>query len=317
MSTEKKLYWGGGCGCVVILLVTILILVLCSYDSLEPTEVGLEYNPNSKNLNTDELYKNGRHNLGIGHYFIKFPTELQQIKFQGKTVLQSRTKDGLSVHMTISFQYKLKTTLTDLVALFYDWGDGGYDLAYRRIARAVLRDTAAEYEAYALFYERTQVSDDMISDLSEVLDQIHATVENFQLLDISLPSEFENAIRDTENENINIETLRFQRENVKTEMKGLKDKAVTEKQVIVNSAEAKAEEITQQAQARIQTLENRIDQEIAAYKELQTTLGLTEPRDLNSYVWIQNVGTVNSLINLGLPSVIKCFGDPDETTCPS
>ena len=70
----------GGCVCCV-LLITSAILFGVSWSSLEPNEVGIEYNGNTLSINTDELFTSGRHFLGLGHSFIVYPKTLQTVKF--------------------------------------------------------------------------------------------------------------------------------------------------------------------------------------------------------------------------------------------
>ena len=43
--------------------------------------------------------------------------------------LNARTLDGLSVDLVISFQYKLRPNLGDVVALHFEWGKCCYEQA--------------------------------------------------------------------------------------------------------------------------------------------------------------------------------------------
>ena len=77
---EKAVVICGGVTCCV-LLITSIILLVCSFSTLEPNEVGIEYNANTLSINTDELYESGRHFLGLGHSFLIYPKTLQQVRF--------------------------------------------------------------------------------------------------------------------------------------------------------------------------------------------------------------------------------------------
>lgn len=134
----------GVCSCA--LFITGLVLVLVSFHTLEATEMGLDYSDLSKTIDETQLYRTGRHFLGPAHNFVTYPTEQLTIDFKGGTkygFLQARTKDGLPVDLEVSFQYKLRQNLNDVLHLYWDWGTN-YREAFAVVARNVLRDVAAE-----------------------------------------------------------------------------------------------------------------------------------------------------------------------------
>lgn len=51
----------------------VIILIACSIHTLEPLEFGIEMNKNTKTLLEDKVRQGGRHWLGLGHTFIRFP----------------------------------------------------------------------------------------------------------------------------------------------------------------------------------------------------------------------------------------------------
>merc|ERR1711971_1470433 len=81
-----------------------------SMKTLEITEVGLDFDQTRVKINDKKLYTGGRHFLGLTHKFLKFQTNLQQMKFNGEQYrpIDSRSKDGLESTINISFQYKLQ-----------------------------------------------------------------------------------------------------------------------------------------------------------------------------------------------------------------
>ncbi len=54
-------------------LLLLAILLPLSFQSLEPNEVGLDYDKVNHNIDTSKLYEEGRHYLGVGHEFKIFP----------------------------------------------------------------------------------------------------------------------------------------------------------------------------------------------------------------------------------------------------
>jgi len=69
--------------------------------------------------------------------------------------LFARTKDGLAINVTLAFQYQLKISLDNIVELYYKWGPNNYEGAFGRMARSVIRDAIAEFNAIDMFKNRT------------------------------------------------------------------------------------------------------------------------------------------------------------------
>ncbi len=63
------------CTCIIICLIGIVLAIalpIASLESLEPTEVGLAYDTTYVSLNEKELFKGGRHFIGVAQNFIVF-----------------------------------------------------------------------------------------------------------------------------------------------------------------------------------------------------------------------------------------------------
>lgn len=108
--------------------------------------------------------------------------------------------------MEVSFQYQLSINLADLLQLFYDWGQN-YEAAFILIARNTLTDTMAQFQALQVFYDRTDIETQMRVDLTNKLGALNVTLASFQLLDITLPTLFNQALVDTENLNLNVTSV--------------------------------------------------------------------------------------------------------------
>jgi regulator of protease activity HflC (stomatin/prohibitin superfamily) len=72
-----------------------------------------------------------------------------------------------------------------------------------RKARNILRDTISGFYALQVFYERSTIEAAMRSDLTRrMTDEFNISIVSFQLLDISLPTKFQQALTDTEKLNL-------------------------------------------------------------------------------------------------------------------
>ncbi|CAD7970600.1 unnamed protein product [Amoebophrya sp. A25] len=73
-------FFGKACCCCSFFWAAI-ILFACSFAVLEPLELGIEYNLNSRQITTDRVWQGGRRFLGLGHEFIKFPANRMVFAF--------------------------------------------------------------------------------------------------------------------------------------------------------------------------------------------------------------------------------------------
>lgn len=252
---------------IVAVAVGALVILFClSFDSLEYQEIGLNYSFINE-IVEQEPYKAGRYYLGIGNHFIKFPRTVKSVFFiddvsegvQGPA-LTSRTKDGLNVHLEVSFQYKL---IFDKVYHLYATLGTKYEPTFVRMAMEQLATASTEHNAHFFFTNRTAVSNEMHNRLNgHFKKHAFAEIPFFQLRTVHLPADFENSIRETQVKQQDIQIARLQQQTrritYKTEVlraeqavKALKNKATAEAKSIElnNDAYCKQYTLTQQLQS--------------------------------------------------------------------
>lgn len=198
-----------GCvGTVVAVAVALGVAIFWfSYHTLEVTELGLDFNMITYSVE-DRPYANGRWFLGVGHYFIKFPGQVQSLQFQD---LRSRTSDGLEVVLELSFQYQFDRT--NIYKVYNKFGLD-YENFYVPLAIDEVTEQATLFNASTFFKDRTRVINSMWTSLREVFSsQGFCNVPSFQLKSVSLPSRFETAIQETEVQNQDIQTAQAERLN--------------------------------------------------------------------------------------------------------
>ena len=115
--------------------------------------------------------------------------------------LVARTKDGLAITLSLSFNFRLKPCIRsrqcpgELAQLYLQIG--GWEeikAAYGRISRNSLRTVAAKYYAFDYFSEQgDQLKAEMQNTLNRDLGMWKAGVDSFQLTRINLGKEFEEA----------------------------------------------------------------------------------------------------------------------------
>lgn len=198
----------------------VVVLAVCSFSSLEYTELGLNYSMLTSTVE-DRGYASGLYLLGPGHYFLKFPSTVQTIQFSHEPdsvgpPLRSRTNDGLEVALESSLQYQLNASA--LTALYRKYGMA-YESIFVNIAMDLITQVATKYAATDFFSNRTTISLGMETTLKDTFEsQAFANVPFFQLRSVSLPPEFEQAIQQTEVKKQDIQTAQAEKDNMQVQM---------------------------------------------------------------------------------------------------
>ena len=76
-----KAKWIAGCSCFGAVLITSIVLIACSFGVLENNQLGLDYDTIGEKINTNSLFTNGRHFLGLAHKFIVYPALQQPVLY--------------------------------------------------------------------------------------------------------------------------------------------------------------------------------------------------------------------------------------------
>ena len=177
--------------CVLAFIVSPFLLGY-SFCKVTPGYVGVLHNKNTNDLDFDTLFGEGRHYCGLGRRIITFPTFLNNVEHTTPT----RTQDGLGVSIVSSFQYKLKTDLTSLKALYTTFGEN-YQPAFGYMVEAALRDVVSQYDAKDLVEDRDNFADDVELASNQVVSPFYAEVVAVQLLNVDWHERVDAAIMET------------------------------------------------------------------------------------------------------------------------
>jgi len=262
---------------LVVAAATLVVLFFLSFDSLEYQEYGLNYSRISETVEK-KPYTSGRYYLGIANHFIKFPRMVNSVLFtddndntrQGPA-LQSRTKDGLNVRLEVSFQYRLQF---DKVYDLYKTLGQDYEPTFLRMAIEQLATAATDHSAHFFFTNRTSIGAVMHDRLTKHFEERgFSEVPFFQLRTVHLPAEFEEAIRETQvkQQDIQIATLEQKTKTVTFKTKVLQ--AEQNVKVMVNEAEAEASSIQASNRAYCQQFQVTQDLQTSALVELARSAG--------------------------------------------
>lgn len=228
----------------VVAAVATFLLLFMSFDTLEFTEMGLNYSWITENIE-EQVYEHGRYYLGLGHKFIKFPKMVRSVVFSNDPsglkhgpALESRTNDGLRVQLEVSFQYKLKV---DEVNNMYMTLGPEYQQTFVRMAIDQITAEATLHNAYDFFANRTLIAVNMHSMLdTHFRKHGFSEVPFLQLRTVHLPTVFEDAISKTQlqEQDIQIAKMEQKANTVLFETRVLQAERTV--QVISNNALAEA-----------------------------------------------------------------------------
>lgn len=276
--------------CVAV--VTLVILFVLSFDSLEYQEIGLNYSWMSETVE-DKPYESGRYYLGIGNHFIKFPKMVTTVFFiddpaeglQGPS-LQSRTRDGLNVRLEVSFQYRL---YFDQLYKLYTTLGADYEKTFVRMAIEQLTTAATLHNAHFFFTNRTEVSTEMQNMLDRHF-KAHAFSEIpfFQLRTVHLPTQFEDALRETQVKQQEIQIAALEQKTNRVSYQTTVLQAEQAVKVLQNQASAEAASILAQNEAYCTQYKVTQDLQCQALEKIVEASGWA-PKQLLDYLRIRAV----------------------------
>lgn len=293
--------------CLVLSLVVILLLV--SMDSLEPLRIGITHNKVTKQIGT-EVYESGRYLIGPLNSFLEYPSNLVTVEFsnaRGATAeqLQTRTAEGLSLGLHVSFQYQL---IKEDLPKLYNMANINYHSTYVRISRDVILKVAGMYNATNYWTDRGIIGDNMRDVLDKELMTAFAKCKSLQILRVDLPKSYEDSIVATQVEVQKTNMRKFEQtaELIRQNISVIVSEA--EQKIKITNATGFAEAYRLKQFAIAQNVNNTISTETDVYKIVQDTIGL-ESADLTQYVYLNSlmdqknakllVGLQSSILNLG------------------
>jgi SPFH domain / Band 7 family len=298
MESRTKFIVGG----VLSIVVISGILIIASLDSLEPREYGLVYNSIDKSIKKDTAYEGGRHFIGLFGSFIAFPKGYQTIEFSDRpdsknNRLNARSSDGLSIGVSVSFQYQLiKNELPQL----YEQSNTGYESTFVSIARDVLMQNIANYSSTQFWQIRDEITETMQSSLNLALTKAHASCVGLQLLKVTIPASQEKLIVSTQVETQLINTKTYERtaELIRQSIDIENSQCQQNITSITASATAQGSYITQVAQAL--SKKRTLDVQSFIYNKTRSDLNLSSD-EFKNYLYLRSLSNqVNAVIIVGL-----------------
>ena len=308
-----------------LFFVSYTVLPGFGYRRVAQNELGLKQNDWTGAVD-DKVYTQGRHEIGIFASMLKFPKTIQLLSFVSVSSdgtsndvstdggpLNSRTKDGLSIIIELSFTYRLQQ-LT-LFNMYIEMGND-YELYYLREARSTIRDVASLYSAQEFFYNRTEIGLAMHDALQLALDIIFADNPSFDLLNTDLPEAFENAIEQVAVARQSYEQAIIEQDEATVRAHTTIIEAQAAANITVLSAEADAESYLLNMAAQASAMNITLTAQRLAYYAMGQELNLTSS-ELLALLWIMAVAEHDSsLLIIGADTPVLIAQEFTNSTSP-
>jgi len=233
------------------------------------------------------LYEGGRHSIGWLKHFKEFPLTFQTLEFSqvNANPIEVRSRDGLVLTLDVSFQYTLSSDGLDILALYMRW-ENDYASAYEKIARNIIRDVSADFDAFQFFFNRSLIVADTVTAMSSYFVNIGAIINQVQLLNIYLPSTFNAAIQETEITRTKISQASVDRETVIIQAGTDLLAAQKQAEVLIVQANTRAASVTLQKTQEAAVQKQIIEQEMLSLLSIKENLDFST-EELLSYLFIQ------------------------------
>ena len=274
---------------IIIFIILLFLYLLISMDVVEPLEYGLPYNKFTKNIGKS-AYDSGRYILNQFKSFLKYPKNLVTIEFSESknaesTPLQTRTGEGLSVILSVSFQYQLiKEKITDL----YNLANINFHSTYARISRDVILKVGGMFNATDYWMNRIQIAEIMKINMDKELLKAYGHCVSLQLLKIELPKTYEDSIVQTQVEIQKINMRKFEQSAELIRQNSLVIISEAEQKIRITNATGIAEASRIKAFANANALNNTINAENRMYKLAMDELEFTQEELLN-YIYLDSI----------------------------
>mmetsp|Transcript_16080 Transcript_16080/g.21253 ORF Transcript_16080/g.21253 Transcript_16080/m.21253 type:complete len:311 (-) Transcript_16080:268-1200(-) len=289
------------------LIITFLLLYIISvglfggaFQILPPLKMAIARNNVRSNIDSTKVYLNGRFFLGLGMEFIQFPSTAIQMYIDD---VSAATKDKQSVTIDVACQYQLNPD--DLVTLYQE-RQTSYESFYQREVTEAIKEESVEWETNPDFYHnREEIAAAMKTRVAERFSSNLATLVDFQVLKIDLPSATETKIIETIVEEQENTLAQYQQDAsvIRKQATNEADKAAAE--VAVINAEADATAALMVAEAEAKAFEIVLNATSDGLIILSNKMNLTAS-DLMRYLWYDVIaGDTSKDLVVGLDGVLR------------
>jgi len=280
---------GALCGFVAIVFVLVL---LGSFGSLGPTELGLRYNWVLQYVQPEVEVQAGLFFLGPTTSLLKYPKTIQTITYDKEdgNLLAGRTKDGLPLTLGITFQYRLMPQGVYHLYHSFEQNPGDYELVYKLMATHLITEMATNFTAYQFFNEKQKIAEVMREEVNVYFQaNFWSTVESLQINEDDLPDDFTEMILTAATNKQKIAKMEKTRSAMKVKFQTALIVATAQANMTLQRANGTRSQILNNAQADAAIIDSYVEAELQAYTKIKDGLNLKSSA-LVDYIWYDTLG---------------------------
>lgn len=208
------------CSCCCALVIFAVAAIPLSFKTLEQGKYAIQLNWSTQKV-SDEVVKNpGMYMVGLGNVMIEYPSTFQNMYFVdagggsqefdiNRPAIRARSKDGLEMRISVSFQWKFEPS--SLLPVYAILGGGAtveegnlYRDEFVRFARGALVESCALFGAAEYFTNRTEITTVMYEKVRIAFykpeKNLIVSIKGLQLREVALPPKFDEEIVQTQKE---------------------------------------------------------------------------------------------------------------------
>ncbi|XP_057305170.1 uncharacterized protein LOC130642109 [Hydractinia symbiolongicarpus] len=286
---------------VVVVIAISIGLIASSLKKLSTEEAGLQYDVHQHKLKS-KVYTAGLHAGPPGYKFIKFPRVYRTISFPE---VQCLNKDGLTIELSVQFQYLASLKDEDLKGIIMEFKDhDNYKEVVQDAAQEVIHNTCSEFNVTEFQTSRVEFQNKILSSLqARLLSDFKTTVRDVQVSNIKRPSAYEKVVRDKEAAKQNIAVAEQERPRILTAANTKLKEAQTQANITLNKAHTDARIAITKANAEAEAIQNAYETEAKTYASIMIVQNLTV-NGLLSYLSTRAVQTAKKdvFVNIDAPA---------------
>jgi hypothetical protein len=230
-----------------MLFVFAVCAIVLAFKTLEQGKYALQLNWSSQKVSNDVLSVPGLYMVGLGNMLIEYPSTFQNMYFVdsgggsnefdiNRPALRARSKDGLEMRISVSFQWKFEpSSLLPVYSILGggDKDDNLYKDEFVRFARGALVESCSFYGAAEYFTNRTEITSMMYEKVQTAFNRpdkdLYVSIKGLQLREVTLPKAFDDEIVLTQKEMQEVQVAKAER--TEKEITQQRNKAVMEEKV--------------------------------------------------------------------------------------
>lgn len=258
-NRAKVATWVSILSIVGVVGVLILSLLLLSWRTIQPGNVGIIFDKSTHTINETPLEPGWAFVNPFTEYIQEYPVTIQTYSMvyqgaQGDDSIKVQSKEGQQLNLDVVIQYRVKSE--EVTSLYLDWGGANMSVVEERVVRQYTRSQvpaiAAQYNWEEITSSKRIEMSDLIRDaLHEEFLRRHLELISFGIREVHLPGSLQKALnnkiqaqQEAEQQKYQLDQARVKAEQAEVEAQGQANAVRIRAQAEANANEILARSLT-------------------------------------------------------------------------